>query len=446
MILTSLVAASVFVAGPSASGKVEVSSKDKGKSKGEVSAEVQEERKKPWIMRWGPENNELDLGLYFGAFILAPTHGLFDRGLGQRPQVRRSAFDFGGRATYFPIKYLGIGFGAGVMPTRSPDLDVGARVFTVRGHAVVQGPWRITPTFTIGGGGLGITSSNPRLRSIDGAFHWGPGVKFYIFKWLLARIDGRHIVTPAATTGDRAHHGEILFGVEVPLRFKRIVDRPQKYDWDLDGIENEDDECPEEAGVRPHGCPEDLDTDKDGIPNDRDKCPNKWGDTPSGCPIPDTDGDGIFDSKDSCVEEPETYNGFDDTDGCPDEPPDEVKQFTGVIKGIKFATGKATVRRQSFKLLNKAVRVMNKFPQIRIEIVGHTDSTGSRSNNMELSRARADSVKKYLVDSGIDASRVETRGAGPDEPIADNKSKSGRAENRRIEFKLLRPGATKPKK
>ena len=74
---------------------------------------------------------------------------------------------------------------------------------------------------------------------------------------------------------------------------------------------------------------------------------------------------------------------------------------------------------------------------LRIAISGHTDNQADRSKNLELSQQRAESVKAYLVQQGIDASRIETRGAGPDEPIADNKLPAGRQKNRRIEFKLL---------
>ena len=73
---------------------------------------------------------------------------------------------------------------------------------------------------------------------------------------------------------------------------------------------------------------------------------------------------------------------------------------------------------------------------MNLEISGHTDSDGNREYNVELSRKRADSVKKYLVDKGVDGQRLSTRGAGPDEPISDNTTKKGKALNRRIEFKL----------
>jgi OOP family OmpA-OmpF porin len=450
VLLPSLVGLSLLVpsstwAGPSAKVSAEATPK---KAKRKVPDDVVEERKKPWILRWAPEHNQLDLGLFMGAFILAPNHGLFDRGEGEQPFINRGAFDLGFRATYFPLKWVGVGISTSVMPTRSPELDSTARFFTFRGHVVAQGPWRITPTLELGGGVLGVNSRNSRLRAADGAFHWGPGLKVFINKWIAARLDGRHIVTTDTVDGRAAHHGEILLGVDVTLRFKRIVNRPARYDGDLDGVLDEDDECPNEAGVEPHGCPEDQDGDKDGIPDSRDRCPKDWGDTPSGCPLRDADQDGILDSTDECDDEPESYNGYKDEDGCPDEQPEELKQFSGVIRGIRFATGKAVIRADSYRTLDGAAKVLQQYPEVRLEIIGHTDSTGSRDINVDLSQRRAEAVRQYLVGKGIAESRLEIRGAGPDEPMGDNKTKAGRAQNRRIEFKMLAPGTTStaPKK
>jgi len=80
---------------------------------------------------------------------------------------------------------------------------------------------------------------------------------------------------------------------------------------------------------------------------------------------------------------------------------------------------------------------MTDYPKLRIRITGHTDNVGDRDSNAKLSQARADAVKQYLVDKGVAADRIETRGAGPDEPIADNDTPAGQQKNRRIEFKLL---------
>ena len=81
--------------------------------------------------------------------------------------------------------------------------------------------------------------------------------------------------------------------------------------------------------------------------------------------------------------------------------------------------------------------VLKEYPALRVAISGHTDNVGERDKNLTLSAARADSVKAYLVSQGINANRIETRGVGPDQPIADNKDAPGRQKNRRIEFKLL---------
>ena len=158
---------------------------------------------------------------------------------------------------------------------------------------------------------------------------------------------------------------------------------------------------------------------------------------PDGCPSPDTDGDGILDNKDSCIELPETKNGYKDRDGCPDEVPKAVAKFAGVIKGIYFDVDKDTIKPNSRVTLNAAVKVLKEFDDVHLEISGHTDSDGNRAHNSELSRARAEAVRNYLVEKGVAPGRLITRGAGPDEPIAPNDTKKNKSLNRRIEFKLM---------
>jgi outer membrane protein OmpA-like peptidoglycan-associated protein len=158
---------------------------------------------------------------------------------------------------------------------------------------------------------------------------------------------------------------------------------------------------------------------------------------PDGCPLRDTDGDGILDKDDKCVTEPETRNGWEDTDGCPDEIPKAITKFTGVIKGIYFDFNKATIKKNSAPTLDAAAKIFKEYPGLKVEVSGHTDDVGTREYNVDLAQKRADSVKQYLVDRGVAADRIKTRGAGPDEPIADNTKAAGRAKNRRIEFKIL---------
>jgi len=108
-----------------------------------------------------------------------------------------------------------------------------------------------------------------------------------------------------------------------------------------------------------------------------------------------------------------------------------------VIKGIYFDFNKATIKKNSAPTLDAAAKIFKEYPGLKVEVSGHTDDVGTREYNVDLAQRRADSVKQYLVDRGVAADRIKTRGAGPDEPIADNTKAAGRAKNRRIEFKIL---------
>lgn len=88
-------------------------------------------------------------------------------------------------------------------------------------------------------------------------------------------------------------------------------------------------------------------------------------------------------------------------------------------------------------VLDRAKAVLDEYPEVKVEISGHTDTDGDRDHNIDLSRRRAEAVRRYLVDAGIDESRITTRGAGPDEPLGSNDTEAGKAKNRRIEFNLI---------
>ncbi len=224
-------------------------------------------------------------------------------------------------------------------------------------------------------------------------------------------------------------------------------------DNDKDGIPDDQDKCPRVAedfdGIEDNdGCP-DVDNDKDGVDDSKDKCPNEPEDVDSfqdddGCPDPDNDKDAIPDLKDKCPNKPETLNGFQDEDGCPDtkEKPKQIQQSDmpkhQILEGVNFSSGSSNMTYSSYQYIEPIIREMKKYPDIRIEVRGHTDSVGKYESNMRLSKKRAESVKAYLVRKGIQAHRIHAVGFGPSSPVADNRTAAGRAKNRRIEIVRVR--------
>ncbi len=107
------------------------------------------------------------------------------------------------------------------------------------------------------------------------------------------------------------------------------------------------------------------------------------------------------------------------------------------LRGIYFDSGKATIKPESYPILDGAVKMLKENPKVKIEIQGHTDSVGSASSNLYLSQSRAEAVRNYLIAHGIEAWRIIAKGYGETMPIADNTTKAGRARNRRIEFLII---------
>ncbi|MFT7579537.1 MAG: outer membrane protein OmpA-like peptidoglycan-associated protein [Myxococcota bacterium] len=202
-------------------------------------------------------------------------------------------------------------------------------------------------------------------------------------------------------------------------------------DADSDTIADAADACPNDAGLPKYqGCP---DGDGDTIVDKDDACPTEPGPVAlQGCP--DGDSDTIADKDDRCPKIP----GIAEHQGCPPPPPPEVvAKFNGKIEGIRFKVGSAEIRRGSTKTLDEAVEVMAEYIQLKLMVEGHTSAEGSRELNLQLSKERAEAVKGYMVAKGIAGDRLETKGFGPDVPVAPD-TRRGRKLNRRIEFKLLR--------
>jgi outer membrane protein OmpA-like peptidoglycan-associated protein len=242
-------------------------------------------------------------------------------------------------------------------------------------------------------------------------------------------------------------------------------------DSDEDGVFDGLDQCPDTprgATVDPNGCPSDSDGDSvfDGI----DECPNTPPGTAvdqRGCPV-DDDGDGVLNAQDQCPGTPPDAEVDErgctierDSDGdavpdnrdrCPNTAPGQTVDAVGcpvlfeveqgvvrplVLRGVAFETGRSALTPDSYGVLDEVAASLNAHPEVRVEVAGHTDNTGSRSLNMRLSLERAQAVKAYLAQKGIEPSRMVTRGYGPDQPIATNATAAGRAQNRRVELRQL---------
>ncbi len=206
-------------------------------------------------------------------------------------------------------------------------------------------------------------------------------------------------------------------------------------DSDGDSVPDYLDQCPntpEGVQVDKNGCP--IDSDGDGVPDYLDKCPN----TPveayttideNGCPK-DSDGDGVPDYLDKCP----TVAGSPDNHGCPELKREVRNLFKRAMQGIQFETGKDVILPRSFSILDAIANVMFENPTFNLTINGHTDNVGKDEANQILSERRAASVRRYLIGKGVAEERMTSNGFGATIPIADNKTKAGRALNRRVEF------------
>ena len=206
-------------------------------------------------------------------------------------------------------------------------------------------------------------------------------------------------------------------------------------DSDSDGVADKDDNCPTVAGLKAlAGCP---DADGDGVADKDDSCPNEKGPLANkGCPWADTDGDGILDKDDKCPNDVGTVAN----NGCPVVAPTPavMKTLNDYAKTILFDTGKASIKTQSEAVLKNITAILKEYPKAKFSIDGYTDSVGNASSNQILSERRANTVRDFLMANGIGSDRLEAKGYGEANPIDSNKTRSGRANNRRVEVVYIK--------
>jgi len=206
-------------------------------------------------------------------------------------------------------------------------------------------------------------------------------------------------------------------------------------DSDADGILDGLDMCPDtdpRALINEDGCP--YDSDGDGLLEGIDQCPA----TPQGAVVDetgcrvDTDGDGVADGLDKC---PDTsLEAEADESGC-----SRVQRGEISLSTIRFGVGSAKLAPGSSPALNEVAEILRQNPNVTVEIGGHTDNEGPARLNRKISLERAEEVKRYLAVQGVPSAQMVTKGYGEVHPIASNRYADGRAENRRIEFKILSP-------
>ncbi len=230
-----------------------------------------------------------------------------------------------------------------------------------------------------------------------------------------------------------------------------------KNDRDNDGILDDVDQCPDDPEDKDKfededGCP-DPDNDQDGILDVDDLCPDQPEDKDGfedadGCPDPDNDHDRILDKDDACPrrdgetskQTAETYNGVDDTDGCPDRGRVVVTDTKiEILDKIYFEYDSDVIQKRSFGILDAILATLQGNPDIQlVEIQGHSDERGSDSYNLDLSGRRAASVRRYLVEHGVTAERLQSQGYGETQPIAQGHNEAAWSKNRRVEFLILK--------
>ena len=302
------------------------------------------------------------------------------------------------------------------------DLDVWSFGLNALYHFNPKG--QFVPYFLVGMGGMTFDAEDFHYDE-DFMLNWGLGAKIFLSKSVALRLDARHIADLHSDrvfdhqnkSSDTDHN--LIASAGLVWQFGGVTPTDAPLDSDGDGVTDDRDKCPGTApgiAVDAVGCPPyqpkpkavpapapppepapvvDGDDDGDGVPNSRDRCPN----TPKGVTV--------------------------DENGC-------AIKFTLYLE---FDFDKAEIRPEYAGKLGEAADFIGKYPDAKFLLSGHTDSIGTESYNVELSKRRATAVLDYLVANfSIDKARLLARGYGEAVPVADNGSEEGRQKNRRVEI------------
>lgn len=412
-----------------------------------------------------PKKGAVEVALQLGGlFFLKDSAVPFDSAGPAFPEKLRDTFAYTLSGTYDFTRMFGLELALQFAPAEVNRLSIFSAHLDFIVHPITH-DWFV-PFIGVGPSFATLIPQDDDLASdSDPGLNVVIGVKLFPWEQIGFRADVRYLARFATASDAPDGRSEVMghdliasFGLLATFGGEEQLKAPIVLDTDGDGILDTVDACPTVPGqASAKGCP---DKDGDTIADADDACPDEAGPLKyQGCP--DQDGDTIVDKDDRCPTEPGpiALKGCPDDDkdeianlddrcptipgeaayqGCPPPPPEEiVKKFNGKIDGINFQVDSDVITPDSFAVLDDAVKVMSDYKQLRLLIEGHTSAEGAYDHNKDLSRRRAESVKKYMVDKGIAADRLETKGFGPDHPVAPNDVERNRKKNRRIEFKIL---------
>lgn len=337
-----------------------------------------------------PSPMSLVVGLYGGAFLPSGEHELYDSTQSFQAPFNEVGPKVGLRAGFFPFSFLGVEAEGGYGAQRN---QVGAHtdIYDMKGHVVAQVPWMISP-FVLGGGGF-LGARSRRGGDVDGALHWGGGVKVFATPWLDFRLDGRHVISGAeGPNSGNTDHFEVTAGLDV-LVFRKEPDRPKQV------VVVARPEPPVAVATPPEPV------------------------RPAPEPTPEP-------ASPEPVVEPVVL---------------ERTLYVEAFSPVQFKFDSASIPQGFLPILQEVIQIMVERPELDVVIVGHADATGSERYNQRLSERRAEAVAVFFVKRGVERPRIRVRGEGERIPIASNATRAGRARNRRTELTVVerREGAEK---
>jgi len=358
------------------------------------------------------------------------------------------ALAYGGRAGYFFTERLSV---EALLFRSDTETEAGTKVKALYPAVAGSYHFRFGKWMPFAQAGVGLMRINPSGANTDTdlSFHWGGGLKYFWKPNLLLRGDVSHIIS--AETGNGTHDLLAVAGLSWLFGTPASDDAASKALADArakaaDAARKASDDAMARAAEAARKAADEakaraaalVDADGDGVIDLKDNCAGTPAGTKvdaNGCPVAvDADADGVNDDQDQCAATPAGTKV--NASGCP-EAAGEIPADEWVLKGVTFQSGSDVLAGSSAQALDEAAAILLPRKSVRIEIQGHTDSTGDAQKNLALSEKRAVTVKNYLVGKGVEAGRLETKGYGSSVPVGDNATAAGRAANRRIEFKVL---------